>query len=120
MNDYERRLEVSCIYFDNGLDICPGIDERFTWSPGDDFVLHWGKPTHLIAAYNTKFIREITMAHLPQKNVEEQQADPEPVNVPDPIVELPVECVPEVQPVRLTQICICEDEPDPTCPVHRK
>lgn len=149
-------MKVSYIYFDNDLDITPGLNEEFTYKPGDNFIMHWNTSTPppenypyphlLLRMYNVSYIREIDFAHhlpvLHPNSPTNKQTIPDPIpnptnpmaacftepwyptsiddNVqedtkpnPEPLYDTPL-------PPKLNEICICEDVPDPTCPIHRK
>lgn len=55
---------LSHITFDDGLDLSPPTNEEFRYEIGEEFVYHWilskEQPPVLFAAYNTRYIRELT------------------------------------------------------------
>ena len=140
-------MQVRYIYFDNDLDIAPGPNESFTYKPGSRFIMHWETTPQrtLLRMYNVRYIREIDFAHhLPvlHSNTPTNQ-EPIPVSRPntyDSVVTSPTEpwypeCTDDNIPQdpdpdtstfdsspplpKLNEMCICEDAPDPTCPIHR-
>lgn len=166
---------LSHITFDDGLDISPPTNEEFRYELGSHFIYHWilsnERPPLLFAAYNTKYIREMsfynpntkgmpsissntqlnstdtnradslhTEAPLaspspsPDKNnflpnVEEEPEEDEHnfdalqseafdyLRTEDILSDLSQDAEVKTAGPRLIDICTCDPDPDPNCPI---
>ncbi len=119
-------MKVRYIYFRNGLDLAPDLGDSFTFKLGEQFVLHWDEAGTLMKAYNAFDITEIDFFNGPPPPEKEPVPSFDPSTIPlygkEPC-PVDASCDPFTVPIyepKLNEICTCEDNPDPSCPVHRK
>lgn len=98
-----KGLHVAYLSFINGLDLQPRKDEIFIHEPGTEYVYVFLKnsttpPNYpynkvLVRLFNLRTIQELEYTTTPPEEV--------PVHAPTK-----------------QEVCICEDTPNPFCPVH--
>lgn len=115
---------LSNIVFEDNIsgsyDVAPRGNEEFHYEKGSQWIEHY-IDDELCHLYNIKYVREMTKLQEPKIVVtpKEEVVHEEKYLHTEGGKDIPILTIGEPPLPKACEVCICEEQPDPLCPVHQ-